>query len=256
MIKKIATATFLFFTLCIINSACKKSTTPTSTSSSPSVNNNVSSLGDSISTFGDPIGRFSGFFVEDNSQYKATTARFFNTPIPLQISIGFFGSSTESVSAVYCNGTKLAYAPISIYYYDTTNTITLPPAVWSIVGNANFPSFTYTCTTAMPSYNNGANLPAVINRNQNLTIPTAGAANYDQIIVTISDTLGNRTYNLAASASATSLVCVKDSLTKLSPTHYGTISVTLYKYNPQAIGSKHYLFITTTNYRKNNVVIQ
>ncbi|HXD92205.1 MAG TPA: hypothetical protein VNX01_03285, partial [Bacteroidia bacterium] len=81
-------------------------------------------------------------------------------------------------------------------------------------------------------------------------------ANYDQIIITISDAGAHTTSNLAASASAMSLVCVKDSLLKLNPTTNGSISVTLYKYNPQAFSGKNYLFITGTSYNKSNVVIQ
>ena len=246
MIKKISFATFLFLTVWFTNSACKKS--DTTTSGGPMVNN-------SISPQGDPNGTFSAFFIEDNTSGGSARAAFFTTPIPLHLSTTIPGTATGTVTAVYLNNAKFTFNPSGYFYSDTATSPTFMPAVWSITGNANFPSFTYTCTTPIPGYNNGTSLPSIINRSQNLTIPTTGATNYDQIIINISDGV-QTTSNLAASSSASSLVCVKDSLLKLNPSNYGNISVRLFKYNLQTIGGKAYLFITTNGYIKNNVVIQ
>ena len=248
MIKKTTLTILLFFTIWFINCSCKK-TPDTPPVAAPNVNNNVTSAGD-------PIGTFSGFFIEAGMQNGGIECAFYNTPIALHLSTTSPANPTGTVTAVYCNNVKFAYDPTGPVYTDTTNTITFPSAIWAITGNANFPSFTYTCTTAMPMFTNNLNLPSVINRNQNLIIPTSGGANYDQIIVQIYDGVGYSTSNLAASSSATSLVCVKDTLAKLHPSTNGDITITLYKYNPQTIGGKNYLFITSNIYTKPNIVIQ
>jgi hypothetical protein len=67
---------------------------------------------------------------------------------------------------------------------------------------------------------------------------------------------GHYTSNLAASSSATPIVCPKDSLATLIPTTNGYISAKLFKYTPQTINGKNYLFITTITYTKNYIVIQ
>jgi len=236
MTKKIPLATLLFFAVWFINSACKKNTT--TTGGSPAVSSNT------ISTVGDPSGTFSGIFIESSAAYGNTVVLLYNTPISVRLSTGNPPTPTGTVSTIYCNYSLFSFNPTNFYYTDPITSPLYMPATWSVTCNANFPSFTYTSTTAMPSYTFGG-LPNTISRSQNLTLSTAGGLNYDQMIINISDGMGHTTSNLAAGVNMASLVCLKDSLLKLNPTTSGNMSVTLYKYSPQVIGNKNYLFVTT-----------
>ncbi len=144
MTKKIFLAAVLFFTIWFINSSCKK-TPDTPPIVSPTVNHNVTSAGD-------PIGTFSGLFVEALLTNGGIQATFYSTPTSLHLSTSIVAPKpTGTVTSVYCNNTQLVVDTAGPYYSSSFPAIAFPPALWVVNGNTNFPSFTYTCTTDLPS---------------------------------------------------------------------------------------------------------
>lgn len=275
MKKKLFTIAILAVSASLVIMSCSKTSNTTSGGAyAPLYNPNTSpqttggSTGGSTSgslTFsstGDPNGTFYGLLysitavLPGTPSYIGATADFYYTPMPFHLSLSNAPSSTNSVTAVYLNGTKFKYFP-SQNYTDTTGILTFPPANWVVNGNSSIPSFTYNCTTPVPVYTGGTSLPTTIIRTQNLTIPTSGASGYDQIEIQVSDGTSARAVSLFSTAGSSSLVIPSDSLARLSATLVnGSISITLIKYNQQATGGKNFLFATVYNYMKNNIAIQ
>jgi hypothetical protein len=246
MKKNFFSEALLFFIGFFIISSCKKDSSNTSTGTASSF---------TISSAGDPSGTYSGIFTEaDHGGVEDVS--FYITPVALHYSTSARPTATGTVPALYLNNVKLKQEPVYLSYSDTTFAAAQTSNVWMLNGNSIFPSFTYTYATPWPTYNNGANLPAVINRAQNLTIPTSGASGYDQILINIADSIEYTTSYQCVSASATSVIFVKDTLAKLTPTHEGSMNVYLIKYHPQTLAGKNYLFTATVNCYKSNIVIQ
>ena len=247
MKKKFFTITLLLFTVLFVIVSCKKD-------SSNNTSSGTSSF--TISPTGDPSGTYSGVFYIPNRTNELIIAAFYVTPTSFHFSTGAFPTPTGTINSVYYNNTKLPYSPHPPNYSDTLGTLTYTTELWALDGNSTFPSFTYSCTTPMPTFNNISNLPAVINKNQNLNITTSGASDYDQITISINDAVTHSTSYINGYTNATSITFIKDSLTKLAPSSFGTIYVELKKYNPRIFGGKNYLFITDYTYTKSGVVIQ
>ena len=247
MKKKVFTITILFLAALFIIFSCKKDSSINTTGST------TSSF--TISPVGDPSGIYSGIFTEANHG-GIEDVNFYITPVPLHYSTSARPTPTGTVPALYLNNVKLKYEPSYLNYRDTTFAAAQISNVWMLNGNSIFPSFTYTYTTPWPTYNNGANLPMIINRAQNLIIPTSGASGYDQILMNITDSVGYTTSYQGVSASATSVTFVKDTLVKLTPTHEGSMVVFLIKYHPQILAGKNYLFTSIISYNKMGIVIQ
>ena len=249
------TLSILFILITLTTIGCKKDNTP-SGGGSFSVNNPNSYT---LSATGDISGTYSGFLLtsyESDPSYSVSTAQggFYNTPVPLQVSIGSNISMIGTVSSVYINNVLCKKSAYDNSYFDTTNALVFPPAKWLVNGNATIPSFTYTCNTAKPVYN-PINLPATIDRTKDLVISMSGSSGYDQIEMSISDNIYG-SISVFAAANATSITFVKDSLAKLSSTTTGDLNVVLIKYDPQLLGGKNFLFGTIYTYDKSPIILK
>jgi hypothetical protein len=210
---------------------------------------------------GDISGTYNGVLIEEYSSppYTSSSAEaiFYNSPTAFRFStvtLGHLTPATGTVTSVYVNSVKFRFTSLDLDYHDSTNTLTFPQANWVINGGSVIPSFSYTCGTSSPTYPSINNLPSTINRSQSLNISMSGVSGYDQVEIDIDDNAGH-TMCMYAPNSASSVTFPADSLSKLVA-GVGGMSVTLVKYNPQVLGSKNFLFLTTNGYSKSGVTLQ
>ncbi len=275
MKKKLFTIAILAVSASLVIMSCSKTSNTTSGGAyAPPYNPNTSpqttggsttgggTTGGGTLTFaanGDPSGVYSGFFVtlyyyDPGFTYTTGEAGFYNTPTAIHPSSGAGVATTGTVTSVHCNGTHFPLSTTNLTYSDSANGLAFPPAIWNVTGNTTFPSFTYTCTIPLPLYT-GTNLPATVNRANNLVVPINGASGYDQIQVSVQDN-NLRSTSVFVNSSATSATITADSLLKLTATPNGSINISLIKFGANTFGGNTYLFANEFIYPKNPVNIQ
>ncbi len=236
----------------VLASSCKK-------------DNAINSGGGATTTYtlaanGDINGTYNGVLLEEYSSppYTSSSAEafFYNSPTAFHwsaVTFGHLSPATGTVTSVYVNNVMLSFTSLDLDYR-STNTLTFPPGNWVVNGGSVIPSFSYTCNTPSPSYPTTNNLPTIINRSQSLSISMSGILGYDQVEVDIDDNAGH-TMCMYAPNSTSSVIFPSDSLSKLVA-GIGGMTVTLIKYNPQTLGSKNFLFLTTNGFSKSGVTLQ
>ncbi|HTA62433.1 MAG TPA: hypothetical protein VK835_08255 [Bacteroidia bacterium] len=248
---------FLIIGVLIVLFSCKKST-DTTTSSGPI--NTTTTPSYSLDAQGNPGGMYSGMFNVDYSYiynsppsiiYSSlfgVSCWFFTAPQSYQnIRTGNFYTTTTN--SVIVNGHKFALH--NGIYQDSTGVTLSSPYQWTIVGNSNIPSFTYTSITPKPSYSGFWQIPDTVNKQQNLTLPLSGASGYDLFEVDIYDTATYNKHIKYSVSNATSVITIpKDSLTKFISGTGVIIETSLTKFDPQSTGGKKFLFQTTLEYQR------
>jgi hypothetical protein len=249
MKKTIFTLSLSIFVFALIISSCKKS--------DPTPSGSSSTTGNTATNTGNPSGTYNGFLyaayaVSGTTSINSCVAAFVNTPVAFNPSTPFVATAT--INAVYVNGTQLLYNTNNDYSYTTLSSLGFPPASWIVNGAGTIPSFTYSNTNSMPIFSGLSSFPNTISKAQNLVIPITGASGYDQIEITVQDSLNNSTTVYVASGT-TSVTFLKSSLINLTNCNVASIQINLLKYNPQSINGKKILFALIYATSKDNIVL-
>jgi hypothetical protein len=148
------------------------------------------------------------------------------------------GSAFVSVDSVSINN---VYLQFSSDHYETLSATGLSAPNWHVKGNNGIPSFDFTNTNGMPSYNGYALIPDSINHTQSITIPISGIINATHAIITINDGWGH-SVNHEVNVTANSISFTSAELAAFQSNLYSYLYIVLYNENIQNFGGKRFNF--------------
>ena len=167
-------------------------------------------------------------------------------------------STDMQIGSVATGGNQLKFLPVSKTYSDTTNSLTIVPTSWQVVGAGPIPSCTYTNNDSLPGYTGYTFLPDTIYKSQNLSLQINGISEANGIEVSLyNSTIPSAniiqmrstgiSINNTFSFSSSVLSPLPLSASSYSPT---LLTINVFKYNYQVISGVTFSFQTQLEINK------
>lgn len=185
-----------------------------------------------------------------------------------KITACFYNTANYSVLAVSSvklgNVNLIQNTQYGGFYTDTTGTLPITnDSLWNVTGANGIPSFTYTATNPMPTYDGDSLLPNSITRSSNLVLSIYGISNATNITLQISDGTNTvtqeipvNTCNITSRCTSTTTVTVPAStLSALQASTSGALTITIGNINQQYFSFRRVAFTNVLSYRKINLSI-
>ncbi|MHB8260781.1 MAG: hypothetical protein ACYDCN_06215 [Bacteroidia bacterium] len=178
--KRIFTIASVLAIAVLISFSCKKSSAPTSGGGGGGNNNSNLPYGYLNVT---KVYEIFGISSPPSYIWSTGNATFFSNPSHMT-------TTFSTVGSVSVGGIKFKLQTINNQYLDSTDMLSISPAVWQVMGAGVIPTFTYTYTDSVPGYTGYALLPDTIYRTQTLNLQINGVSRAGGISVVLMDGVG------------------------------------------------------------------